>query len=820
MKKFALLIVSTLLLILSGCGGGGGDADGNRPVPVTNVTTSVVSFETSGNRFHSLLNMSAEKLPKDVKVKLNNFSVNLLNGCSVSNVTFNGMSDTTLEFNSVGETHTVTMDGDFNCPSPTDIYSKDVQMNYDKWIMNSDGSSERGPFPVSVNLGNPDPGEGSGEGTYKLYPDEKLTVQKSEMTYNINVAVSVTDVNGTHPATDTKVSANFLQPMFGSLENYTVTTNSDGIAKFIYHSPKNIQNLSDTYISFYRYDNPNKTEKTQLVFDPQLEDGVARMYLMPQSVQVSTPNAEQNITIITVNSRNVGVSAPVELEQLINGDGNDYGKFSTTQIQTDATGIGTVVYTAPDSISGQPSRTITVTEKNNNIQKQLTFNYLAPEQGVTSYQITVDTPKTIAVEQNGSIAIVIHEKDNPNKLIPDENVKNVTISIEGYEKMLSFTNGSGNTYSYAEEATKSVGVTTKTIAGVAIMEVEATIYNGKEDVKITSTVPLTIMSGPISSISLNYISTKTDDTENSLFYDYYNVHAVDKYANPANPGDKFYPTIICGGNMDNSKAAGTIIPTDPEKGNATISTANSATVFTDSLNKPFNKVDLTRDRLIVLPSVQASKKDYIGGWSIADVNSNESLTLKEEYYAAQTTGLRYIVGDEDRLLNTEVHVAHVEADDGSSDYTIGENGTAKIRVTYDPTLVGHTYSIAVTSYGDKERTGTAIRDNFKGKDADNGYVSGAKVSVPNGGSTDIVYTIAIVTPTGATVWLDNVDLVPSSFTVDPITKCSIDFANSNFHIDRGGVELRISANDPESTDPTIECTVSWVNNNSGIYYEY
>ena len=816
MKKFALLIVSTLLLILSGCGGGGGDADGNRPVPVTNITTSVVSFETSGNRFHSLLNMSAEKLPKDVSVKLNNFSVNLLNGCSVSNVTFNGMSDTTIEFKSVGETQTVTLDGDFDCPSPTDIYSKDVQMNYDKWILNSDGSSERGPFPVSVNLGNPDNGNGGGEGTYKLYPDETLTVQKSEETYNINVAVSVTDVNGTHPAVDTKVSANFLQPIFGSLESYTATTDKDGIAKFVYHSPKNIQNLSDTYISFYRYDNPNKTEKTQLVFDPQLEDGVARMYLMPQSVQVSTPNAEQNITIITVNSRNVGVSAPVELEQLINGDGNDYGKFSTTQIQTDATGVGRVVYTAPDSISGQPTRTITVTEKNNNIQEQLTFNYLAPEQGVTSYEIEVDTPKTIAVDQNGSIAIVIHEKDNSNKLIPDENVKNVKISIADYESMLSFSNISGSTYSYSGEATKSVGITTKTIAGVAILQVDATVFNGKEDVNINSVVPVTIMSGPISSISLNYISTKTDDIENGLFYDYYNVHAVDKYANPANPGDKFHPTLICGGNLNNAKSSGTIIPGDPEKGNAVISSENGSTLFKDSVSKPFGAVDLTRDRLIVLPSVQASKKDYIGGWSISEVNSNESMTLKDEYYAAKATGLRYVIGDEDRLLNTEVHVAHVEADDGSNNYTIGENGTAKIRITYDPTLVGHTYSLAVTSYGDRERTGTAIKDNFKG----NGYKSGTSAAVPNGGSVTIGYVIGIVTPTGATVWLDNVDLVPSSFVAEPKDKCSIDVANSNFHIDRGTVSLTISASDPGSTDPSIDCKVSWIDNNSGIFYEY
>jgi len=136
MKKIFVLLIVALSFILSGCGGTGGDADGNTPPPTAKVSTTVSSFEASGNRFNALINITATRITKSTKIELNNFAVDLLNGCSVSNYTFNGLDDINLEFTHEGETHAITVDGEFDCMSRSLLSARDVQIYYDKWITN------------------------------------------------------------------------------------------------------------------------------------------------------------------------------------------------------------------------------------------------------------------------------------------------------------------------------------------------------------------------------------------------------------------------------------------------------------------------------------------------------------------------------------------------------------------------------------------------------------------------------------------------------------------------------------------------------------
>jgi len=815
MKRIFLLLIVALSFILSGCGGSGGDADGNNPAPSSKVSTNIISFSSTGNRFHSSINITATEIAKSTQIELKNFSINLLNDCTISSYIFNGASDISLLFKAVGETHNVSIDGSFECKNSSQLQATDVQITYDKWLINSNGSKKRGPFHEAVNLGQ---NTNIGGVTYSLYPDEELYVYNSNTNYPINVGVSITDENGTHPAVGVTVNADFIQPIFGALESYSIKTNQSGIATFNYISPKNIQNISESSkIYFYINGTSNLKKSTKLIFNPQFEDIASKLYIIPSNIQVTTPGEEQNITIVTVNSNNIGVSSTIQFEQLTNGDGNNYGKLSATKITTDSNGIGNIVYTAPDDINNQPSRTISATVVNSNLEKDLTFTYISPEGGRTLYDISVDIGTTVSVDSNTSLAIKIHEKGNPNKLIDNENIENVTLSIKNYEKMLAFTElPNSSTYSYSAEAVKSIGLTTKTIAGVAIVEIEATVFDGKEDVKISKIVPVDIISGPVSSISLNYIATVADEAT-GLFHDIYNIHAIDRYANPARAGRKFHPTLICGGSWSHPKSAGTILPLDDERGTGYIKREdNDYTLFADPGRKPFDVVDIPRDRLIVLPSVRASKKDYIGGWTIRSVESNEQMILEEKYFGNFENGVKYIIGDEDRLLNNEVHVAHVKSSNSNNDYIIDENGTAKIEVIYDPAFVGHTYSLAVTSYGENDRTGTAITTSFRG----NGYNSEDTIyMVPNHQCIEKRFLISINTPNGSNEWLDDVYLATSGFTITPSQLCDIDFKNSNLHVENGSVTLNICANS-EGQDTKVECKVTWVNNHSGIYYEY
>ncbi len=813
MKKLALLIVSVMLIALTGCGTGGGDADGNKPVPDTKVNFSLSSFDASNGKIHAVMNLKASKLPKDVKIMLKNFSLTTLNECTLSSFSFNGADDATFNFKYLGSTQVLTIDSDFQCPQDSDLYSNKIMLHYDKWVSNMDGSSKRGPFPKSVSLAGSGGENADGSLNYEIFPPKSLTVDALDSVYEIDVAVAVDDDTGRHPAIDTNVTAEFLQPVFGWIEKYTVKTDSSGTARFVYHSPKNIRGLSDT--SLYFYTDTNVRQNTKIIFKPQ--EGVDRVYLMPQTLQVTKSNEEQNITIVTVNKDNIGVPANIKIEQLYNGDGKDYGKFSTTLVTTDANGKGSFTYTSPSSLYGLDDRTVKLTEEKSGITKDLTITY---DQGSIDYQISIDAPKTLSIEQNSTIVVSIHEKGNKDNIIEDENVKNVTLSVKDYYSMINFPDDSIR-YSYSVDANKEVDVETKRVSGVAIIEAEATVFNGKRDIKIQTAIPVTIMSGAISSISLNYISTKAD-ADTGLFYDYYNVHAVDKYANPVNNGGHFHPTLICGGNENNATAPATIIPANADTNSSfgEIRKGPEYTIFQDTQNRPFDKVDASRDRLIVLPTADASNKNYIGGWTISNVFGDYELGLEEDYYGKDAKGLRYIVGDEDRLLMGEVHVASVtDANDGQ-DYTIDGNGVAKIKVAYDPALVSHTYTLAVTAYGENARSATALKDSFRGNDKYN--VSDSVVVVPNHGNADTNVSVAIETPGGGSTWLDDVDIVPSSITVNPADKCKLDFNadTTDLHVKRGVFTVNVKADVDDNQTKEVECTVKWNGTNSGIYLEY
>ena len=194
--------------------------------------------------------------------------------------------------------------------------------------------------------------------------------------------------------------------------------------------------------------------------------------------------------------------------------------------------------------------------------------------------------------------------------------------------------------------------------------------------------------------------------------------------------------------------------------------------------------------------------------------------LEEDYYGKDAKGLRYIVGDEDRLLMGEVHVASVtDANDGQ-DYTIDDNGTAKIKVAYDPALVSHTYTLAVTAYGENSRSATALKDSFRGNDKYN--VSDSVVVVPNHGNADANVSVGIETPAGGSIWLDDVDIVPSSITVNPADKCKLDFNadTTDLHVKRGVFTVNVKADVDDNQTKEVECTVKWNGTNSGIYLEY
>ena len=678
------------------------------------------------------------------------------------------------------------------------------------------------PLNIKFELANSDPtldknitvtfGTDAGIYTYELIAGEDpYNIYENSKEYKITIYVSKTDENGKKtPAVNDKISAEFIQPALGSLSKYTVETDDSGKAVFTYISPKDISTLDTGTIEFYREINDKDRVKVNLKFDLQVEEGVKEVYLLPQTVQVSEEGAKTEIKVITVNSNNVGIATSLQLEQLTNGDGNDYGEFETTKITTNEDGVGKIVYTAPSVISDQPDRNITVTELNNNIKKTLSFEYISPTEGITLYELKVTVPDSIAVTKKDSISITIYKKGDESQIIDDENVKNVTVSVAKFADMILLPDASDKkTLTYDKAGKKAINIEAKTTSGIAIIKIDATIFNGKEDITISKEIPITIISGPIAAISLVYSGTAKS---NGLFIDYYTVHAVDRYSNPVSAGFRIYPSLVAG--------AGAINMTDPYRVYGTdghLRLVSGDTIFNDEKDpNKFDKV-MTSDHLIILPSTGGVYKGNMGNWSIDEILSNDTLKLKEEYYAVESgKKLKYVIGSESRLLNGQISTAHVYADSGYENFETDKDGLVKLKIVYDPLFSGHTFALAANSYTQNTRSATALRGEFRSTSGYRSTPSPELIEID--GQTHNVTMHIIINDSGGEP-LDNVKIIPSSIDFDsPL--CSVDTDNSDLHADSGVITIAVKTKCNDTTNGCGTCTASWVNNNSGIYYEY
>jgi len=671
---------------------------------------------------------------------------------------------------------------------------------------------------VTVALGSSE----EGDIVYQIMPQEELTVDSSDTGYEIRVALEKRLPNGSkRPVVGETILADFVQPANGSLAKYEVQTGEDGLAIFNYRSPSTIFGGSSFDIVFHRKLDENVTGSTKVSFVNNQEDrSVEHLYIVPETVQVTDADAEQEIKVYTTDAKNIGISSTVIVEQLVNGDGNDYGEMETTVVSTDSSGIGVLKYKAPSAISNQPDRTVKVVVDGSDIESDLTFKYISPSEGVVPYELNASLSSTLRVDSEGTISIKIHEVGNPDNIIPDERVKNVDVSVEDFSNMLNLPAAQdGMNYNYDNAGAQSVTLETRTIAGVALVEITATVFDGDKDITLKTTLPVTILSGPVATLSMFYTGTvSASDTPDGLFRDLFTIHAVDKYGNIANEGVQIHPSLICGGNVGHVRDAISI-----HELNGTIQTLDTGvTRFKDTTSRPFADTETT-ERLVVLPWVNGSSNQYIGDWTIAKVNNNRSVNLDEDYYGDYKDELKYVVGDESRLLNDKIVTAHVEADENYPDYKTDKNGVVKVVVKYDPLLVGHTYTIAANSYDEGTRAGVAIIDYFRGVGYNYSFSPSNSIE-KDGNRHSVVITVHIL-PVGSGT-LDRVNLNPYSFFFfdengNPDSSCDLNLTESNLTLDRGHAKLVVDTVDENKST----CRIQWggdpsTGSNGGLVAEY
>ena len=631
--------------------------------------------------------------------------------------------------------------------------------------------------------------------TYMIYPDANITVTDASQIHTIKVALTKQEAGTTSalPAVGKTVVAEFIQPIYGALSQYEAVVGSDGYARFTYTSPERIQDINDTNITFYYKENQTVTANTLLIYESQNTNRVEQLFVVPDSVTIAEAGEEKNITIITVNADNVGISSTVTIEQPFY-DGTDYGYFTPAgPITTDASGKAVIVYTAPSSISGLSERNITITETNQSLSKELNIKYNQATGPGIDYAITVRVPDSLSVDNLDQIIVVIHEVGDETSVIDDDNVFEVNLTSI-FTNMLTFDSGA-STATYTNVGAQPIAVETKTLSGTAVIDINASIFNGEQNVTIHTLVPVTILSGPVSAMSLVYAGTGKDDST-GLYKNYYTIHAVDKYDNPAREGITLHPSIINGTKVIQSTATtGQITQGTPD-------------TFDDATANVFSMVD-TNDLLAIVPSFIRMDKVYLGNWSIADVINDNQLKLAEEYTGATTDSLSYVIGNSQRTIG--VHIATVDIRSRDAGYVTDANGTLRLEVTFDPILAGHTVTISANAY-DVNRTGVAKIAGLRWGD-----FSSTTKKVPNDGNDHNV-TLAL----GISNFqepLVGLNIVPSSI-ISSDTACDLNMSAANDLTTDANGEIRVQISTGRSSSTATECEISWSKSMSGIYREY
>jgi hypothetical protein len=347
--------------------------------------------------------------------------------------------------------------------------------------------------------------------TYRMEADQNITVGKTDTHYQVKVALYKQESGSSiwSPATGKKVIADFLQPIYGNLQSYEVEVDNRGIALFEYVSPTRSIDINDTNITFYFADDHTLMDNTELFFIPETVEEVANVYVVPSSIKITEGNEQREITIVTVNAANVGISAEVSVEEPYDGQ-DDYGTITPAgTVTTDASGRVTLTYTAPSSISGLVERNITITELRKSLTSELNIKYEQATGPGVDYVITVNAPASLSVDQVDQITVVIHERGDETNVIDDADVYEVDLTSI-FTNMLTFSNGSA-TDTYADAGTKPVQVETQTLSGSALIDINASIFNGDSNVTISKRVSVTVLSGPVAAMSLVYGSTIPDD---------------------------------------------------------------------------------------------------------------------------------------------------------------------------------------------------------------------------------------------------------------------------------------------------------------------
>ena len=496
--------------------------------------------------------------------------------------------------------------------------------------------------------------------------------------------------------------------IYGSLDKYSVTTDNNGKATLTYTPPSDISEFGGTTKNIvFSIEDSNISKNLQLKF-PAI-DKVDKVILSIDKIHV-TDGLKQLITVYTLNSNNKPISATLDISAPYSQTlGKMLGSFSDTSITTNEMGEGSFYYNAPNPFDStlQTEENVTISDEltGKNAILSLLFSPITVETNATNYEISLNAGNSFEVDNKNSLVVDIVESDNNSIKIDPKNI--FSVSLTSLNHLLSFSKDNDHNYSATYKDNYHIDAYTGKIAGLDILDINASIFDGEKNTTISKKVPITISSGPAHSISIIYLNS-TYNEDRGLYEDSYTIHAVDKFGNPAKKGTRIYAGVVNG--LDKNSSNDTYIYGD----------ANGIIYNNLDLNETDFNISNTfaldnvqdSDTLVVLANEDRVDSRYLGGWNIKDINNNQ-LILQSIYSGKKTDKLTFVIGNEKRYNKYDYSIALADVDSADKSYTIDENGTATLKLRYGPYLVGKNVFIYANSQSD-QRVGIAIQRLLSG----------------------------------------------------------------------------------------------------------
>jgi len=608
--------------------------------------------------------------------------------------------------------------------------------------------------PIKKDPSSPD----SNASGYSFTNVSNITIEHASQKQDIKVQLSY---NGVPIADKTVVMSAFSDANGSILNGYSTVTDSVGYATFFYQAPLTLEDVNGTTLLLnMRFDeNVTQLKATASVTFNETTNNIDGNVSLPIVVIPTT----QRIVVLKSNSKTIEIaikvfkdispytqgSVKVELpKKVLNGV--DVGLFASYEVAVNDQGVANFSYTSPSNLQALINN-----DDNESIFK---FYHLENSGNKQEIKILYQLPSNPHISRNYELDIVTSGDFSmgiPNKektfnvllKVKDSAGNDVVLNTENITKMTVVTTNSTiaqilNTSTSTLVSSLELDATnnspfilkSKELSGLVPVEVTVEFDDANGDPQtLTTIVNVRVLSGPASAISISYVSTG-QDLDRAKYIETLAISVTDEYGNKVNTRPNISLGAIVGYAVDGREAQTGINSNGDPVANETSATkrlfygrsdvesanadgeivalaANTAnfednTVARADVFKYVNAEGGNTDKLVVF----GEQKNYeaMGKWDITKINNN-TLSLQDDYYGVDRSGLYYAVGHnyyQDQCRNDgREWIGNTD----SATYQLDEEGTVTVTYKYDYHLTGKDALIWVNLDGIQPDTGAITR---------------------------------------------------------------------------------------------------------------